>query len=346
MSRFWILDFRFSMGRFKCNTVLSPALGTMLFVFCCPVEAQQPKKIPRIAMLISGSASTHATQIETFQASLRELGYVEGKHVVFEYRYAEGQRERFANLASEIVRSRPDIIVVTGIPFTIAAKRASSTIPIVVMGAGDLVGTGLVAALPRPGGNVTGTTSIAPDLSGKRIELIKEIMPKALRIAVLAHFNPGSPSSNEESVKQSEIAAPALGVKLRVIAIQTPDDFQRAFAAIKKENGEALFIIHSGFTFFYGKQLTEMAAKNRLPSVCETLAWAEWGCLVTYAPDRLHHSRRAAIFVDKILKGAKPADLPVEQPTKFELVINLKTAKQIGLTIPPNVLARADRVIR
>ena len=316
----------------------------MLFALCFPVEAQQPEKIPRIGMLISGSASTHATQIEAFQTSLRELGYVEGKHVVFDYRFAEGQRERFGNLASEIVRSKPDIIVVTGAPFTTAAKRASNTIPIVVMGAGDLVRTGLVASLARPGGNVTGTTSIAPDLSGKRIELIKEIVPKALRIAALAHFNP--PSPGEESVKESEIAAAALGVKLRVIIVQTPDDFQRAFAAIKKGNAKALFIIHSGFTFFHGKQLTEVAAKNRLPTVCETLGWAEWGCLVTYAPDRLHHSRRAAILVDKILKGAKPADLPVEQPTKFELLINLKTAKQIGLTIPPNVLARADKVIR
>jgi putative ABC transport system substrate-binding protein len=321
-------------------------MGALLIVLSLPAQAQQQGKIRRIGMLISGSASTHKSQVEAFQGSLRELGYVEGKHVVFEYRYAEGRRERSPNLAAEIVRWGPDIIVVTGVPFTASAKKASNTIPIVVMGAGDLVGTGLVSSLARPGGNVTGTTSIAPDLSGKRIELIKEIMPQASRLAVLAPINSGSPSPNEESIKQSEIAAPALGVKLQVIPIRTPDDFQVAFAAMKKGNADALFIIHSTFTFFHGKQLTQVAAKNRLPTVCENFGWAEWGCLITYAPDSLHHPRRAAVYVDKILKGAKAADLPVEQPTKFELVVNLKTAKQIGVTIPQKLLARADKVIK
>jgi putative ABC transport system substrate-binding protein len=263
---------------------------------------------------------------------------------VLEYRYAEGKRERFADLAVEMVRLKPDVIVVGSVGFTAAAKQATSTIPIVVGGAGDLVGTGLVASLARPGGNVTGSTDISPDLSGKRLELLKEAVPKTRRVAVLwADFGG---SSDAEQIKQTEIAARAFGINLQVVSVQAPDRFQDAFAAFKKGNADALLIIQNAFTIFHSKQLLELAAKNKLPSMCQGTNFIEAGCLISYGPDVIHQYHRAATFVDKILKGRTPADLPVEQPLKFELIVNLKAAKQIGLTIPPNVLARADRVIK
>ena len=260
---------------------------------------------------------------------------------MLEYRYAEGNRERFADLAAEMVRLKPDVIVVGGTGFTAAVKQATSTIPIVVGGAGDLVGSGLIASLARPGGNVTGSTDISPDLSGKRLELLKEAVPKARRVALLWHDFAGS--SDADEIKQTEIAARSLGIKLQVVSVQAPDRFKDAFAAIKKGNADALVIIQGSFTQFHSKQLIELAAKNKLPSMCEGSAFIEAGCLISYGTDVIYQYHRAATFVDKILKGRTPADLPVEQPMKFEFIINLKAAKQIGLTIPPNVLARADR---
>jgi ABC-type uncharacterized transport system substrate-binding protein len=308
------------------------------------VEAQQATKIPRIGVLPAGSPSAMATQVEAFRQSLRKLGYVEGKNILLEYRYGEGKREQYRDLADELVRLKPDIIVVSSVGFTAAAKEATKTIPLVVAGAGDLVGTGLVASLARPGGNVTGLTSMSTDLSGKRLELLKEVVPKATRVAVFWYTFPGS--QDEDEVKQTQVTAPPLGLKIQAVPVRGTDDFHGAFAQMKRENANALIIIQGSFTNVYRSQLAELAIKNRLPTMCEQPTWAEAGCLVSYGRDPRDGWRRAAIFVDKILKGARPADLPVEQPTKFEFVINLKTAKQIGVVIPPNVLARADKVLR
>jgi putative ABC transport system substrate-binding protein len=320
------------------------AIG-VTFAMCGAVaQAQQPKKFPLIGVLLPGSVSTVKSLTDTFLESLRELGYVEGKNIVIEYRYAEGKRDRYPDLAAEMVRLKPDVIVVGGTEFTAVAKQATSTIPIVVGGAGDLLGTGLVASLHHPGGNVTGSTSISPDVSGKRLELLKEAVPKASRVAVLWYSFPGS--SDEDEVKETEIAARGLKIKLQVVPVRGPDEFQKAFAAMKRENANALIIILGAFTNFHRRQLAELAAKNRLPSMCEVAAFAYDGCLMSYGPDLLHGWKRAATFVDKILKGSKPADIPVEGPMKFEFIVNLKTAKQIGVTIEPNVLVRADKVIR
>ena len=305
-------------------------------------EAQQPAKVHRIGMLISGSALTHKSYIDAFRRGLRDLGYVEGKNVLIEYRYGEGQRERYPALAAEMVRLKPEVIVVGSVGFTEAVKQATSTIPIVVGGAGDLVGTGLVASLARPGGNVTGSTNISSDLSGKRLELLKETVPKVSRVAVLLY----PVGSDLDELKQTEVAAQALKVKIQVVPVKDPSEFQSAYAAMRRENANALILIQGSFTAFHRKELIESGTKNLLPTMCEELRWTEDGGLMSYGPDLIYQWNRAAVFMDKILKGAKPADPPVEQPTKFELVINLKTAKQIGVTIAPNVLARADKVIK
>ncbi len=323
--------------------ILAVALATLILSFVSPAKAQQAKKVPRIGYLSPLSPSAESTRREAFLQGLHELGYMEGKNIVLEYRYAEGKLDRLSDLAAEMVGLKPDVIVVGSNRFTAAAKQATSTIPIVA-GGGDLVGGGLVASLARPGGNVTGSTAIAPDLSGKRLELLEEAVPKASRVAILWYPRPGS--NDEQEVKQTEVTGREFGVKVQVLQVRDPNEFQGAFAAMKRANANALVIIQGSFTLFHRKQLVGLAAKNRLPSMCETSEWTEDGCLISYGPDPKHRFYRLAFLVDKILKGAKPADLPVEQPTKFELVINLKTAKQIGLTIPPNVLARADKVIK
>jgi putative ABC transport system substrate-binding protein len=233
--------------------------------------------------------------------------------------------------------------VTVGTQATLAVKQASSTIPIVVAGAGDLVGAGLVASLARPGGNVTGSTNIDPDLSAKRLELLKESFPKLSRVAVLYR---GGSGGDDDELKETQAAARTLKIQVQPLAVKDPSQFSDTYAAMKKERAAALIIFHGSFTNFHRTQLVELAAKNRLPTMCGAPAWSDAGCLISYGHDRSHQGRRAAVFVDKILKGTKPADIPVEQPTKFELVINLKTAKQIGVTIPPNVLARADKVIK
>ena len=273
---------------------------------------------------------------------LRELGYIEGKNILIEYRYGEGKLDRVPELAAELVRLQVDVFVVGGTVAATAAKRATITIPIVVGGAGDLIGTGLVDSLAKPGENLTGSTSIAPDLSGKRLELLKEVAPKAMRVAVLWDSSPGQ----SDEVKATQAAGHAFGVKVHSVEIRDPNDFENTYAEVIKQQAGAVIIIQSSFSLGYRKQLAALAAKHRLPSMCEQKEWTNDGCLVSYGPDLLYLWRRAAVFVDKILKGAKPADLPVEQPKKFEFVINLKTAKQIGVTIPPNVLARADKVIK
>jgi putative ABC transport system substrate-binding protein len=307
-------------------------------------QAQQPRKSYRIGVLRAGSALVDKSLTDAFREGLRELGYVEGKNIVIEYRYAGGKRDRWPDIAADMVGLKPDVIVVGGTGLTAVVKQATSTIPIVVGGAGDLLRTGLVSSLARPGGNVTGSTAIAPDLSGKRLELLKEVVPKVSQVAVLWYPLPGS--TDDDEIKETEIVARAFRIKMQVVGARAPDEFQEAFAAMKREKTDALIIIQGSFTRFHRRQLAELAAKNRLASMCEAPDFAADGCLMSYGPDSLHFWRRAATFVDKILKGSKPSDIPVEGPKKFEFVINLMTAKQIGLTIPPNVLARADKVIK
>jgi putative ABC transport system substrate-binding protein len=272
---------------------------------------------------------------------LRDLGYIEGENIVLEYRFAEGKRDRLPELASDLVRTRVDVIFVTGNRATRAAKQATSTIPIVVGGAGDLVGAGLVASLARPGGNITGSTRMSTALGGKRIELLKEAVSKVSRVAVI-----WSTRQDRSELGEIENAARQLSVNIQPVKVRDPDEFQRGYTAMAKDRADALIILHSGFAYAHRRRLLELAGKNRLPSMCETSRWTKSGCLISYGPDRLHLYRRAAYLVDKILKGARPGDLPIEQPTKFELIINLKTAKKIDLKIPPNVLYRADKVIK
>jgi putative tryptophan/tyrosine transport system substrate-binding protein len=316
-------------------------LATFLLVTASLVQAQQPKKVPRIGLLSPLDTATESPTLEAFRLGLRELGYVEGKNIEIEYRYAEGKLNRLPELGAELARLRVDVIVTRGSTGVKAAKEATNTIPIVVGSAGDLVGEGFVASLARPGGNITGSTNIAPDLSGKRLELLIEAVPKTSPVAVLFYSNPGS----WDEVKATQAAARGLGVRLQLAEVKDPNEIQNAYAAITKQKAHALIIVQTAFTRVRQRELVELATKHRLPSLCEQSDWTTVGCLMSYGADLLYPWRRAH-YVDTILKGAKPADLPVEQPKKFELVINLKTAKQIGLTIPPNVLARADKVIK
>jgi len=307
-------------------------------------DAQQQNKVPRIGILQGGSAGSSKNNLDAFREGLHDLGYIQERNIVLEYRYADGKFDRLPVLASELVRIKVDLILVGGTQTTTAAKQATSTIPIVVGGAGDLVAAGLVASLARPGGNVTGSTRMSKDLSGKRIEVLKETVPKAVRVAVL--LSSATTLLDRDELKETESAANHLGVKVQSLDVSDPNEFQTAYKAMVKERADAVIILQGSFSSFHRRQLVELAAKNRLPSMCEESLFVYDGCLMSYGPDVPHLYRRAAIFIDKILKGAKPADLPVEQPMKFEFVINLKAAKQIGLTIPPNVLARADRVIK
>ena len=310
-------------------------------------EAQQPKKVPRIGYLSTSDAATESTLLEAIRLALRDLGYVEGQNIAIEYRYAEGKRDRFPELAAELVRLKVDIIVVVGgeVPIR-AAKNATKTIPIVMVGRGaDPVEAGLVESLARPGGNVTGITNLTVDLGGKRLELLKEAVPKVARIAVL--YDPAVPGNVLEVKEVLPLAARALGLTLQPWEIRTADDFDRVFAALNKQRPDGLYVTPAGSLMRTNvKRIADFASKSRLPSMYGNRVFVEAGGLMSYGADQTDSYRRVAYFVDRILKGAKPADLPVEQPTKFEFVINLKTAKQIGLTIPPEVLARANRLIK
>jgi putative tryptophan/tyrosine transport system substrate-binding protein len=325
------------------NKIFVLALSTILFALSFPVEAQQTTKTPLIGYLAGSSISIAERNVEAFHHGLRDLGYIEGQNIRLEYRWAEAKFDRLPALATDLVAHKPAVIVTAGTRPTLAAKQATGTIPIVVASAGDLVGTGLVASLARPGHNVTGLTNIDPDLSGKRLELLKETVPKLSRVAILYY---GGPGGDEDEVQETQAAANRFQVRVQSYRVKNPSEFEPAYAAMTKERSEALIIFHGNFTSFHRRQLLAFAAKTRLPTMCGHPAWSTDGGLISYGHDRPHQYRRAAYFVDKILKGAKPADLPVEQPKKFELVINLKTAKHIGVTIPPNVLARADKVIR
>ena len=307
-------------------------------------QAQQPARIHRIGILSPVSASFFSARVEAFRQRLRELGYVEGKNIVIEYRYTEGKSERLPDLAAELVQLKVDVIVTTGPGATLAAKKASGTIPIVFAGANDPVGTGLVSSLARPGGNITGLSLMVPDLDGKRLELLKEAVPKVVRVAFLWGGSGGS--RGNLPLTDMEAQAKALGLKLLSLEVRSLDDFEGAFARAKKERAQALITTTSGRINTQQRRVLDFAAKNRLPAIYHYSEFVEAGGLMSYGPDNTDVWRRAADFVDKILKGTKPADLPVEQPKNFEFIINLNAAKQIGVTIPSNVLARADRVIK
>jgi len=309
----------------------------------CGAEAQQPARIPRIGILVAASASFNLPRVEAFRQRLRELGYVEGKNIVIEYRYAEGKLDRLPDLVAELVQLKVDVIVTAGGTATLAAKKAGVTMPIVFGNVGDPVGTGIVSSLARPGGNITGLSMMAPDLDGKRLELLKEAFPKIARVAFL--WVPVDSRGNL-ALTEMEAAAKALGLKLQSLEVRVLEDFDGAFARAKRDGAQALITFPSALVNTAQRQLLDFAAKNRLPAMYPYSEFVEAGGLMSYAPNIADLFRRAATFVDKILKGAKPADLAVEQPTKFEFVINLKAAKQIGLTIPPKVLAQADKVIK
>ena len=309
-------------------------------------QAQQPKKVPRLGYLSPSDPATESTRAEAIRLALRERGHIEGQNIASEYRYAEGKLDRFPELAAELVRLKVDIIVVAGGSRMVrAAKNATKTIPIVMVGQGaDPVEAGLIESLAQPGGNVTGTTNLGTELGGKRLELLKEAVPKITRVAVL--YDPASQGSLREVKEDLPIAARALKLTIQPWEIRDADGFERVFAAMGKQRPGGLFVHAGRMMIDNEKRIVSFALKSRLPSMYYYREAVDAGGLMHYGADLAETYRRVAYYVDRILKGAKPADLPVEQPMKFELVINLKTAKQIGLTIPPEVLARANRLIK
>jgi putative ABC transport system substrate-binding protein len=326
----------------KRSALFGFALYFLLFAPCSSAHAQQSRKVPRIAFL--GGSASESTRIEAFRQGLRELGYIEGKTIFIERRYDAGANiDRDRALAAELVRRQIDIIVTAGSNPTRAAKEATSTIPIVMAQDPDPVGNGFVASLARPGGNITGLSNLGPEISGKRLELLKEVVPKLRRAAV---FGTSTFAGNASVLKETELAAVALGVQLQYQDVLDSKEFDAAFQRASKGRAEGVLLLAGRVFTSQRTRLAELAVKSRLPAIYYAAEFVEDGGLMTYGANRADLARRAATYVDKILKGAKPADLPVEQPKKFEFIINLKAAKQIGLTIPPDVLARADRVIK
>ena len=311
--------------------------------FLFPADAQQTAKVPRLGYLSGTTPYGQADRIEAFRQGLRELGYVERQNIVIEWRAAEGKLDRLPALAADLVRLKVDIIVTAGPLATRAAKEATNTIPIVISQDPDPVGNGFVASLARPGGNITGLSSLTADLSGKRLELLKEIIPKLTRVAV---FGTSTGPGNVQQRKEIELAARAFGTQLQYLDVLDPKDIESAFRGTNKGRADAVLVVPSSVLISHRKQVVELAVKSRLPAIYSTSQYVIAGGLMSYGVNTADVDRRAATYVDKILKGAKPADLPVEQPKKFEFIINLKAAKQIGLTIPPNVLVRADKVIK
>jgi putative ABC transport system substrate-binding protein len=323
-------------GKFFCL-----ALCAGLFALCLSAEAQKSTKLPRIGYLRS---TIIPARQEAFREGLRELGYVEGKNIIIEWRSSEGNPERLRALVAEVIRLNVDIIVTSGSGVTRSARETTVTIPIVMTQDNDPVGSGIVASLARPGGNVTGLSNLAPALSGKRLELLKEIVPKLDRVAI---FGTSTNPANAQSVEETELAGAAFGVKLHYLDVLNSNDIETAFRSAGKGRADAVLILVAGPVLNpHRTKFAEFAKKSRLPAIYRNREDVEAGGLMSYGVSLTDLDRRAAVYVDKILKGANPADLPVEQPTKFELMINLKTAKQIGLAIPPNVLARADKVIK
>jgi ABC-type uncharacterized transport system substrate-binding protein len=323
----------------KKATLISILVVAVQLGIAVIAEAQQPTKVPRVGMLVSGGQQ----RVDAFQQGLRELGYIEGKSIIIERRDPEGRTEKYPELAAELVHLKVDVIVTGGLTGARAAAKATKTVPIVIAAGGDPVRIGLVASLARPGGNVTGNTTLSPELSTKGLELIKEVLPKASRVAIL--WNPEG-SASVVAFKETEAAAPSLGLTPLSFEIKRREDLEPSFGALGQRRADALLVIQSPVPTANRKRLVELAAKHRLPAMYWEKEFVEAGGLMSYGSDYTALYRRAATYVDKILKGTKPADLPVEQPTKFEFVISLRAAKQIGLTIPPNVLARADKIIK
>jgi putative ABC transport system substrate-binding protein len=316
----------------------------VLFALSFPVEAQQPKKVPRIGFLDNSTASGIALRLEAFRQELSKLGWIEGKNITIEYRFAEQKLERLPELAAELVRLNVDLIVASGGPTPLAAKKATSTIPIVMTTSVDPVGAGLVASLARPGGNITGLSGLVPELNSKRLEILKDTVPKLARVAYL-----GTQESALGDLQMKELRPAAVALKLKLEEIETqpdPKSLESAFQTAKQKQVGAIMTTSGNRFFVERKRIVELAAKSRLPAIYPQKEYVDAGGLMSYGTDSTDLYPRAAVYVDKILKGAKPADLPVQQATKFEFVINLKAAKQIGLTIPPDVLARANKVIK
>jgi putative ABC transport system substrate-binding protein len=325
------------------NKITVLILCAMLFALCPSAEAQQPKKVPRIGYLAVSSESSHAPRVAALRQGLREFGYIENQNIVIEFRYAEGNTERLSQLAAELVGIKVDAIVTTGTEGALAGKQATSTIPIVMTTGDNPVAMGIISSLPRPGGNVTGLTTDAGELSGKRLEVLKEAVPNLARVGILWYpRDPGAAANFKETLA----AAHALKIQAQSLEVGSEKEFDTAFNAATEAKLQAITVLSSGPVNTHRMRIIDFATKRRLPSMFTVSTHVEAGGLMFYGANTPDQYRRAAFYLDKILKGAKPADLPVEQPKKFDLVINLKTAKQIGLTIPPNVLARADRVIK
>ena len=320
------------------------ALSAALLALGAFAEAQQPKKVPRIGYLTTAARLADAPRVEALRQGLRDVGYVEGKNINIEYRYAAGKLERVPELAEELVRLKVDILVVSGIATAEPARRVTTTIPIVVAGAGNPIGSGLVASLARPGGNVTGLYQFSPELLGKRLELLNEVTPKVSRFAFL---NATDAPAAKSMFKEAQVVAKALGVQFQLIEVKAQNpDLEAAFRGMATDRIGALVTESSGIVNFHRKTILQLVEQNRLPAMHSDQEWANAGGLMSYGSNRVYLYRRVGLYVDKILKGANPAELPMEQPTKFELVINLKAAEQIGLTIPQSVLYRADKLIK
>ena len=336
MSRFWIV-------RGRSQTFCIPTLAVLFWAISFSVSAQQAGKVPRVGYVSVRGAESQALVLEGLRQGLRELGYLEGKNIIIEYRFAEGKRDLVTSMISELVQLKVDLIVSGGAGPTRAAKQVTSTIPIVFAQDLDPIGNGFVASLARPGGNITGLSTLQVDLAGKRLELLKEVVPKLSRVAVIGS---SASADNARELKETEAAAAMLGLKIRSFDMRTPKDIDSIFQAAVEPRPDGLSILTNSFERPHRKQLVDLASKFRLPATYFGPTLVEDGGLMSYGVNDADLYRRAAVFVDRILKGAKPSELPVEQPTKFDLVINLKAAKQIGLTIPQNVLTRADKVIK
>jgi len=326
------------MRRRQFITLLGGAAATWPLA----ARAQQPAKIPRIGFLGNSTATMEANLIGPLRDGLRELGYEEGRNVIIEFRWADGKYDQFPALVAELLAAKVDVIITAGTPATLAIKKATSTVPLVFIAVGDPVGTGVVPNLGRPGGNITGLSSIAPDLEGKRLELLREVVPKLSHVAFF--LNPAN-AFHTASMRQARVAAQSLGIKLQPMEVNKSEQLDGAFASIVKEKPDALLILADRIFLHNRKRMMEFAIQQRLPSVNAYRELVEAGGLISYGPSYEDMHRRAAVYVDKILKGTKPADLTIEQPTKFTLLINLKTAKTLGLTVPPTLVARADELI-
>jgi putative tryptophan/tyrosine transport system substrate-binding protein len=336
VNRFWIVRVR---SRIFCI----PTLGVLFWAISFSAEAQQAGKIPRVGYVSVRGAESQAPVLESFRQGLRELGYIEGKNIIIEYRFAEGKRDLVPSMISELVQLKVDLIVSGGARPTRAAKQATSTIPIVFAQDLDPIGNGFVISLARPGGNITGLSTLQVDVAGKRLELLKEVVPKLSRVAVIGS---STSADNARELKETKAAAAALGLKIRFFDMRTPKEIASTFQAAVEPRPDGLSVLTNSFERPHRIQMVDLASKLKLPSMYFGPTLVEDGGLMSYGVNDADLYRRAAVFVDRILKGAKPSELPVEQPTKFDLVINLNAAKKIGLTIPPNVLARADRVIK